>query len=386
MTEAAVLDGGAPAPAETPVTIVESPQPLKAEPLSSQTPVAEKPQPAAKAEPIVKSASDAIKRAQEQVNAREAEKAAAQPKPEPAKAEPKQEAQPQRERDTTTGKFLGKEPAQQEQPAPQPANPNSPHRDAPSRFSPDAKAAWETAPEPIKAEVHRAIRELEQGHQKYKADSEAYEPVRQFDELARKNGGNLKASLERIVDFEDTFQRSPIEGFQKVANHFGLSLRSVAAHIMGQTPDQVQQQHDSTISRLNSELSSLKQQISGVTQTIQQQAQNATLEKVQAFATDHPRFEELTDSITQLLTTGMAKSLPEAYDMAERLNPAPVQASQPTAQPLIPAAAPQPRQINPAGQKSISGAPANGSNPSPQRKGPAPSIRDALRQASAQHR
>jgi len=392
----AVIDSGALAPAESATpSVAEVPleQVRVPEGLSSQTPVADKPvkvEIADKAKPTV---ADALNKAREQVKAREAEKTA---KPEPAKAveKPEPETKPVEARERAPdGKFTPKEqpaPEQVAQPVQQ-QNPNSPHREAPSRFSPDAKAAWETAPEPVKAEVHRAIKELEQGHQKYRESADAYEQVRPFDEMARKNGGNLKASLERVVEMENAFARDPIEGFHAVADHFGLSLRAIAAHIMGQTPDAVQQQTDTTVSSLKNEIATLKQQLSGVTQTIEKQQQSALLSHVQSFAVEHPRLDDLSDDIAMFLKTERQiggefrfPTLQEAYELAERLNPAPAQAFAPAA-PVIPPAKPTAQPLNQAGQKSITGAPTNGSNPSP-RKSAAPSIRDALRQASAHHR
>ncbi len=386
MSDVAVFDGGAPAPADTPsVTEIPVEQVNLPNPLSSQTPVAEKePVKVEVAEKTKPTVSDALKKASEQVKAKEAAKEAKPvEKPEvkvEAKPEPKAEEKPARER-TPDGKFVAKE--QPEQPV-QPPVQRQPHHDAPSRFSNDAKAAWEATAEPVKAEVHRAIRELEQGHQKYRASAEAYESVREFDDMAKSNGGNLRASLEKVVQLENAFARNPIEGFQAVADHFGISLRQVAAHIMGQPQDQVQQQNDSTVAALKSEIAQLKQQISGVSESIKSQHENAVLKDVQSFAAEHPRFDELSEDIAFFLKSKRATTLDEAYELAERLNPAPAAAFKPADVVIPPAKTPPP--LNPAGQKSLSGAPANGSDPRPRKPSAAPSIRDSIRQAMAAHR
>lgn len=374
---------GAPIPAETP---------KQTAPLGSQTPVAEKPEAPAKEE-VSKSAGDAIKRANEALKAKEADKAKAEPKTEAKVAEksaPEKTEAPKAERSRAEdGKFASKEGSQPTQEATSEQKPvqtsevapqtKTPHSEAPSRFSADAKTAWETAPDPVKAEVHRAIRELEQGHQKYKADAERYEMVREYDELARQNGREgVHESLKQVVELEKAFERSPIEGFQKVADHFGISLRAVAQHIMGQKPEQVEAQRESTISSLKAELAQLKQQLTGVTTTIQKQRETEVAGKVQAFAKDHPRFDELASDIEFFLKSGRTRDLSEAYELAERLNPAPVSASP---QPVNPAPV-QPAPLNPAGQKSISGAPSVGSNPT-NRKPPATSSREALERARA---
>ena len=84
------------------------------------------------------------------------------------------------------------------------------------------------------------------------------------------------------------------------------------------------------------------------------------------------------EHIEKLLTTGFTKDLSEAYQLAERLNPAPVAApvlAAPAAILQDPAA--QTRQ----GSLSVTGAPGNGSDPAFRK--PSPSIRDSIRNARA---
>jgi hypothetical protein len=377
--------GGAPAPAAaSPASApIDTTQAHHAEPLGNHAPVADKapepveaakpaakpePKPEAKPEPS-KTSREAIQKAHETLKAREAEKAAsdkgAAEKPVEKVAKPEPAEKPQQAKDETTGRFVSKTP---------PAE-RKPYHEAPARFLDHAKRDWDAAPDTVKEEVHRAIKNLEEGHQKYRASHEAYEQVREFDETARRNGGNLRASLEKIVDFENTFARSPIEGFQKVADHFGIPLRAVAAHIMGQTPDQVQTRHEAVVRDLKSELATLKQQVSGVTKSFEEQRTSAVMQQVEAFTKDHPRFDELSEDIAFFLQSKRASTLSEAYELAERLNPAPAKASSPA--PIISA---EPAPLNPAGMKSITGAPSPGSSPS--RQPPSSNNREALRRAA----
>lgn len=388
MTEAAV-SGGATAPAESSGAPISPPVDVP-QALGSQTPVAEKPVVEPPKDEPSKNAGEAVRKANEALKAKEAQTAADKaktgdaPKPD-VKAEPKPE------------KAVVHQPKAEPTPAveaPKPvSDPNSPHRTPPARFDDAAKADWETAPESIKGAVHRTIRELEQGHQKYRADAEAYDAVRQYDEIARKNGGNLKQSLERVTALEQAFSVNPVHGLQKVADHFGLNLRAVAAHIVGLKPEQVQAQQSQEVTQLKQTIQQLEQKIGGVTQHIEQQRTSTVQSAVAEFQSDpaHSRFDELAGDIKFFLESGRVDaSLPpkerlsEAYKLAERLNPAtpvasPSGAHTPTT-PLAQTQTPAPTPPNPAGQKSVSGAPANGSDPAP-RKGPAPSIREALKRA-----
>jgi hypothetical protein len=382
-----VMDVAAPAASEGPSAPIDTPSSPTPQPLGSQTPVAPKPEaPAEKPaeKPAPKSTHDAIREANERVKAKLAteakEKAAPAPKAEPKAPEPKQETAAEARARSEDGKFASKEPVQAKEAAPtttEAPKPASPAREAPARFSPDAKAEWEAAPERVKAEVHRAIRELEDGHQKYKESAERFEKVREYDELARKNGREgVHESLKQVVELEQAFQRSPIEGFQKVADHFGISMRAVAAHIMGQDPQSTATQQDQTIQQLRAELQELKTSVGTITKSAEEQKTNEVMSKVTEFAQSKPRFDELASDIEFFLSSGRTKDLAEAYTLAERLNPAP---SAPAPAPE-PTPAPQPQPLSQAGNKSITGAPATGSDPAlPQ--GPVPTSREALRKA-----
>lgn len=370
--------GGAAAPAEGVPINVDAPVPNS--PLGSQIPQKEAPP-----EPV-KSARDAIRNAAEQVKAKEAAKTVEKPAEKPAdkpeaKAEP---AKPSVERDPT-GKFVPKQAQdatqQPAQPVQKPAD-TSPHREAPSRFSPDAKAAWETAPEPVKAEVHRAIREMEAGIQKHKVDAENYEKVRQYDELARQNGGDLAQSLQKVREFEDVFARDPMQGFQKVADHFGISLHAVATHILNQNPDEARYGQDQTIASLKQELATMKQELTGLKPIVQEYKTSSDERTLAEWAADKPHFEDLRAEVTAYVKQGYDpdsayhQAVADVEERARKFGFAP-------ANQAASSVAPQPKPLNPAGQKSISGAPANGSDPSSRPKGPVPSIKDSLRRAAA---
>jgi len=402
MTDAPMDAGSAPASAEPTGAVIPTDAPSHTQPLGSQTPVEPTPDASVETKPAA-TAYEAIQKANAKLKAEpktepktpapdvKAAKAEA-PKAEPKPDTPVKDSQPRGE----GGRFAGKEPvadqakteqaAPADSPAPAKDVQNTQHREPPARFTSDAKAAWEAAPEPVKAEVHRAIRELEQGHQKYKADADAFNEVREYSDLARQHGTTMKAALDNYVGIERLLAKDPQAGFEQIIRNFGwktpdgraMTLRDFAAQILGQTPDEQAGRQDSIISELRSEISGLKQQLGGVAQHIQRQTQDATLHQVTEFASNHPRFEELSEAIQEEIRHGY--DLETAYSRAERLNPAPVKpaASEP---PVIPAKTATP--LNPAGSKSISGAPSSGSNPAVTTNSnqPVPSITEALQKA-----
>lgn len=324
---------------------------------------APKPDKPAKVE-VEKSSNEAVKRAMEAVKAKEAEKAKAETAVKPSeKVEAKTEAKPADRVRAEDGKFAPKESTdqksvdqravQEKTEGNQTSEGRKPHHEPPARFNDRAKAEWAAAPDAVKEDVHRVIQENEKGIQKYKESADRYEKLREFDDLARKNGREgVHESLKQIVEIEDAFKRDPIDGLKRVTDHFGLNLQAVAAHIMGQNPNQQVAEAHTRIQELEAKIQHME---------FAAKAPDIVAE----FAASHERFEELTPVIATLLKTGTAKDLEAAYELADVLKPASNAAN--SSQPLIPAeSAPAQTQapaLNPAGSKSVSGAPSGGISP-----------------------
>lgn len=408
MTDAAVA-AGASAPAIQPVPIdtgaARIPNPAETGNIPHSGEDGQRGQPQTGAER--RSLDDIIKASVEKVTAKgEGKDLAAKEPPKPAaEAKPKGEAgkdpdakpepaKPVRQQGPD-GKFVSTKPAEQQAPAADPQRPSGPHAEPPARFSADAKAEWANAPESVRAETHRMHREFEQGYAKYREAAEAYNTVKDFDDYAKQQGGNLRqvltnyASLEYALVKGDDAAKS--EALSKVFQRAGINPREWAAHILGQTPDQRDAEHHSELTALRSEIASLKAAVGGVTTSIKQQQAATITEGVSAFAKDpaHPRFDELSDSrlehnIQSLLRSNLVPQnlapqarLQKAYELADRLNPAAQKPAPLTREHSPPAAD--------AGTKSIAGSPANGSDPSlpARKKGQRTSIDDAIKRGRA---
>jgi hypothetical protein len=427
------IDGGAAAPADSaPVAsnepvIAPTPNPVSAEPLPEPVVDPKSAKPEVKPEAIkdkepkpAVSTRDALRKAAEKVAADSKEPAKDQ-KPTENAAPIKDEGQPRAD----DGKFAPKEPAKdakpaepakdaakpaadapkpvvdakpaaEPKPASEPAKPAEAAKEAlpsytasppPKRFSPDAKDAWASAPEPVRAEVARMERELTAGFEKHRTGAEAFESVREFDEMAKQSGTDLKTALTNYTNMEKVLRADPLKGLELICQNAGLSLRDVAAHVMGQTPEEHASKSDATIRELRAEITSLKQQVGTVASSFEQQRTQTAQQKVEAFAADpaHARFEELSDDIAFFMKSGRTKDLAEAYQLAERLNPAPVkvQAEAPAASaaPVIELPKPDLAAQTAKGSKSVTGSPSPGSSPTNQR--PSTSIKEAIRRAAA---
>ena len=160
---------------------------------------------------------------------------------------------------------------------------------APARFSPAAKAEWNTAPETLRAEVTRMEREFTAGFAKYKTAAERDASLAEFHERAAKGGTTVKEALCKYVNLEDQLRADPLRGLEIICQNVGLSLREVAV-LLGATPGQGQGRAESAH------------------------------ESVERFAAAHPRFEELSEDIVFFIESGRADDLEEAYNLAVCLN------------------------------------------------------------------
>lgn len=296
------------------------------------------------------------------------------------------------------GTFKAKEASQPTEKALEPVKAEKPTTDqpkdeagadeAPSRFSPDAKAAWKDAPPAIKAEVKRAFTELEQGIEKYRGDAQEFDSVRDFAKLAKDNGTTLRGGLERYVSFEMAINKDPVQGILSVCEDKGIDPRQIAQAILGQKAEAGQggQQNAEllrTINNLNAKIAQLEQGVSTIRGQSVEEKLNSFVSSLDE--TDAGLFEELGEQIAQNISQG--KSLPDAFAAAKEAEKQRVERLAPrfglNPQPPVPAPVPKPDPSSQTrkGQLSVTGAPGSGSNPDA-RKTPS-SAREALDNAFA---
>jgi hypothetical protein len=188
-----------------------------------------------------------------------------QPRGDRGQFAPREQAQPGAQNGAQNG-------AQMRKPAQLPEG--TPYRDPPQRMAEHAKRDWANAPESVRGEVHRMQQEFGDYYQKTKADSEAFEPVRHFHEMAKQHGTTLDRALTNYTSMEAKLRQDVVGGLDIIVNNLNLrsadgqklTLRDIAYHVLNQTPDQqrlVQTQNTATaaqhqIGALHQEITSLK--------------------------------------------------------------------------------------------------------------------------------
>lgn len=296
----------------------------------------------------------------------------AKAEPEKATEEPARKAEASEAEKPATGQEADK-PRQSE---------GSKRADPPARFLPKAKEAWINVPHSVRDEVHRMAEEHEAEVGKYKQATERYETIREFDEIAQKNGRQLRDSLTKVVQIEQALARNPVMGLEMILREIGpkrpdgsaVSLYEVAQFIAKQTPEQyraalngafTQQQTQQRQQAQTSEVQQLRAEIQSI------RAEQAAASILEPFKAAHPRYSELEEDIAFFLKSGKipaslgpAERLAAAYDMAERINPVGSRSVSPALQDQSQApVAAKPAAPDPDGSKSIRGAPTGGDDP-----------------------
>lgn len=276
-------------------------------------------------------ASDAAKKAEAKDDAKPAKEAAE--KPAEAKADEKAPEVANKPEDPTEGAHKA-ETEEQAAKREEKERADRRHVEAPSKFLPRAKELWRNTPREVQQEVERITREHEGEVTTLREATQRYEGIREFDELAKTNGRDLRDSLLKMNQIENTLKSNPIAGLNQILMEIGprkadgqpVSLFEVAAHIVQQGPQGYQQIVAQAQQRQepaeNPEVARLK------AENAQLQQQHITATIIEPFARENPRYFELQPQIASFLKSDMIpislspiQRLEAAYDMAERISP-----------------------------------------------------------------
>lgn len=260
----------------------------------------------------------------------------------------------------------------------------------PPGLTKEAQAVWAQTPEPVRKDFERRVTELTQGLEKYKGEVAAFEPIRKYADMAKQHGTTLDQALANYTGIETAILSNPVQGFLQICQNMNLNPQAVGQALAGMSPQQAAQlmQPQQQAPQTPAEVKELKERLEKIenqtkAQQVEQVVQTFAAEKDADGALKHPYFDELASDISQMLETGFAKDLPDAYQKAARLNPeiadriAKDKASKEAAK------TPQhdPAQTREKAAKSITGSPSVASNAST--KKPAGSTREALDNAFA---
>jgi hypothetical protein len=210
---------------------------------------------------------------------------------------------------------------------------NSPFREPPPRMAEHAKKDWANTPDSVRGEVGRMHHEFNRAYEFYRADHEAFKPLRGFHELAQRQGTTLAKAVNNYVTMEQKLRADPIGGLDLIIHNLGMTdpatgkqidLRDVAYHVLSRSPEQLRQvQQGNQQQAAGQQIGALHQEIQGLKSHLAQmhtvQQFHQTRSAVDQFADSHPRFDELGDLIQNEINLGF--DLETAYRRAELLRP-----------------------------------------------------------------
>jgi transposase-like protein len=247
--------------------------------------------------------------------------------PEPEETEA---AAAQRARDEQ-GRFAKKaeEPAKAAAPAePAPVDPAAPVETAavdpnaatrpPPGWSPAAKAAFDHLPPEVRSAVAQREVEINQGFAKL-AEYKGLEPLA---DLARQNGTNLVQAVNQYRNFEVSLQQDFLGGITQVCQRFGVHPAALANAILARSgAGQQGQAQANQPATQPPDIAPILQRLQRIEEQTQQQEQAKLQGEIQKFAAENRYFENVRPKMSELLKSGQAHTIPEAYEAACWITP-----------------------------------------------------------------
>ena len=235
-----------------------------------------------------------------------------------AAPQPEQANTAERPRDDT-GKFASTkaqtEPEQE--PAEEPV-----WKRPPASWRKDYHEDWKTAPARIQEYAYQREEQMKAGYEPLKAKAEyadqMQEAVQPYLQTIQGLGIDPPRAVKALLEADHALRYSTPEQklqlFSRLAQQYGVNL--------GQVQDLPQQTPvDPMVYSLQNELNSVRGEINGWKQQ-QEQAQNsALLGEINQFSQKVEHFEEARPVMIQLLQSGVATDLQDAYEKAVRLDP-----------------------------------------------------------------
>jgi hypothetical protein len=233
--------------------------------------------------------------------------------PEPERVQPAQAEKPRDE----VGKFAKAAPAEvktEEDPV---------WRRPPASWKKDYHETWNLADDKLKQYAWQRESEMKAGVEplisKAQFADQMQEVLNPYMNTIQGLGIDAPKAVKALMEADHALRYSnPQEKrqyFARLAQSYGVNLNDVGYDL----PQQVNV--DPTIYALQNELNNVRGEVQGWKQQQEQQQNQALLGEINNFSQKAEHFEEARPAMIQLLQSGMATDLDDAYEKAIRLNP-----------------------------------------------------------------
>lgn len=204
-----------------------------------------------------------------------------------------------------------------------PAAATDPLATPPRTWRPEAAADWAKLTPTARAEILKREEDMFKGLEGYKADAAFAKDVKgalaQYLPLLQQHNINPVAQIRGLMDAHYTLAFGAPEQkadlFAKLAQDYGINLAELAVH---QPP-----YRDPEVERLTKEVQGLKSTLTAEQERQAAEHRSKVQREVDAFAADpkNVHFAAVANDIAQMLQSGVASTLQEAYDKAVWANP-----------------------------------------------------------------
>lgn len=194
----------------------------------------------------------------------------------------------------------------------------------PIGWSPAAKAAFGTLPPEVQEAVARREQEINNGFARLRD----YKGLDEYAEIARQSGTTLREAFDRYKAAEDLLDRDFRGGVMQLCEMYGVHPMQLANEFASMFMGQRGQQGVPRAPAMDPQTGLIARRLAGMEETVrtliserEQQEREAINGTVSQFAEDHMYFENVRQDMADLIRTGKADTLEDAYEKACWMNP-----------------------------------------------------------------
>lgn len=187
----------------------------------------------------------------------------------------------------------------------------------PSSWKKDYEEDWGKLDPRLQDYINQRESDYAKGVSSYKQNYEAvapiYEAIQPFMPLLQQHNMQPNQWIQNLGNAHKTLvegtPEAKLQTFARLAMEYGVPLQALTG-----------QQYDPQQSQFLSEFNQLKQKLNAFEQAQEQREQMTLQQEIDSFQKEAPHFEEVRETMAQLLQSGVATDLKSAYDKAIRLN------------------------------------------------------------------
>lgn len=190
---------------------------------------------------------------------------------------------------------------------------------APASYAKEYAETFKTLPPEMRKYLHQREKETEQGFSKYKSQQKWIDDLyNSRKDILSSQYTNVQSWVGDLAKLYDLLNGdNPAAIIKSLAKSYNVNLNADT------------QQDNSAVDPVSQKLALMEERTNTLAQYLANQQQNAAMQAIQDFVNEkddqgnsvHPHFEAVKGIMGQLLNSGSAKNVKDAYDQAIWLNP-----------------------------------------------------------------